>query len=365
MKIKKILTSQAEPGMVVAKDIYTFSNQMLIGENTPLTDRVISRLQFYSIFEISIYADGGNVNETRKKTPKISKSNTHLERIRSSEEYKEFNEEYTKQVDVLKDSLNQILISNDEIDIDALLLQMHEILSKSRNVIHLFDMLHSMRNYDDLTYVHSVNVSLICHVFGEWLKLKPEDIEILTLCGLFHDIGKLQIPQDIIEKPTALSEEEYKTMKSHTVKGYQLLKNRQIDERIKYAALMHHERCDGSGYPNHYHAKSINEFAKIVAIADVYDAMTSARVYRAPLCPFEVLHIFESEGLSVYDPKYLLIFFDGILQTYVMNTVRLSNGAEGKIIMINKNSLSQPVVQVGDEFIDLSKDKSLYIEAII
>lgn len=162
-----------------------------------------------------------------------------------------------------------------------------------------------------------------------------------------------------------MTDAEYSTIKTHTINGYQILKNRDIDQRIKYTALMHHERCNGSGYPNKFHSSNIDSFAKIVAIADVYDAMTSARVYRSALSPFEAISNFESEGLQKYDPHYIITFLEEIVLSYLGNRVLLSNHLEGEIIMINKQALSKPIVQVGKRFIDLSKEKDLTIVAIL
>jgi putative nucleotidyltransferase with HDIG domain len=200
---------------------------------------------------------------------------------------------------------------------------------------------------------------------GKWLHFMPDDLEVITLCGLLHDIGKLMIPNKIITKPDRLTDEEFSTIKTHTIRGYNLLKTKQIDSRIKHAALMHHERCDGSGYPYGFFSDQIDHFAKLVAIADVYDAMTCSRVYRGPLCPFEVVNIFETEGLTKYDPKCIIIFLESIVQTYIHNRVRLNNNQEGEIIMINKLDLSRPVVKVGDEFVDLSKKRNLFIESLV
>ena len=151
----------------------------------------------------------------------------------------------------------------------------------------------------------------------------------------------------------------------HTIKGYNIIKDKDIDSRIVNTILMHHERCDGSGYPNGLTGNQIDDFAKIVAIADVYDAMTSARIYRGPLCPFEVIELFETEGYQKYDAHYLLTFLDGIVQTYIHNEVRLSNGQKGKIVMLNKNALTKPVIQSGKSFIDLSKHKEISILEIL
>ena len=110
-------------------------------------------------------------------------------------------------------------------------------------------MLHNMREMDDSTYVHSINVALIATVLGRWLHMSEEELKILTSSGLLHDIGKLLIPKEILTKPKKLTEEEYTIIKTHPKKGFELLKTLDLDERILFSTLAHHERCDGSGYP--------------------------------------------------------------------------------------------------------------------
>ncbi len=124
-----------------------------------------------------------------------------------------------------------------------------------------------------------------------------------------HDVGKFLIPSDILNKKEKLTDNEFALIKQHPVLGYDLLKELNIDYHVKQAALSHHERCDGSGYPLGLKTNEIDDHAMIVSIADVYDAMTSARKYRTPLCPFEVIAEFEKDGLSKYKPQYILTFF--------------------------------------------------------
>jgi putative nucleotidyltransferase with HDIG domain len=290
---------------------------------------------------------------------------TYYEEILKSEAFRHFQLAYQNTVSGFKDSLDNIVTGQKNIDTEQLLNEVHKILSQCDTSIALFDMLHCMRQYDDTTYIHSLNVSLICNIIGRWLNYSKEDLEVLTLSGLLHDIGKLMIPNDIITKPAKLTEDEFSTVKTHTIRGYNLLKDKPIDPRIMRVALMHHERCNGSGYPYGLTGNKIDPFAKLVSIADVYDAMTCARVYRGPLCPFEVINVFETEGFSKYDPKYILTFLEGIVQTYINNNVRLSNKQEGEIVLINRLDLSRPVVMAGNQFIDLSKRRDLYIEALI
>lgn len=360
MRVVKLLTSQAIPGMIAADDIYTKDHQLVIAKDTVLTDKIITRLEFYSITDILVLSDSELMDAETKYI-----ETTFYGEIRKSEAFHRFHKAYQNTVNEYKNTFDNIVSNQAEIDVDHLLSDVSKILFQSSSNIELFNMLHCIRHYDDTTYLHSLNVSLICNIIGKWLHLSPEDLEVITLCGLLHDIGKLLIPSNIIMKPARLTDEEFSTIKTHTLRGYNILKDKNIDKRIKLSALLHHERCDGSGYPYGFGGDQIDPFAKLVAIADVYDAMTCARVYRGPLCPFEVVNIFETEGLTKYDPKYIMTFLEGIVQTYINNNVRLSNQQEGEIIMINKSELSRPVVRVGTEYIDLTRSRNLSIEALL
>lgn len=360
MDTQKILTSQAIPGMVVAEDVYTKDLHLIIGKDTVLTDKIITRLEFYSITDITVYAKDSFIHIENEYI-----ENTFFNEIKNSESFKLFNKAYHNAVNNIKESFNNLVRNNQDVNPDQLLLDVNKILYQCKTNIELFNMLHCMREYDEPTYIHSLNVALICNILGKWLHFSKEDLETITLCGLLHDVGKMLVPNDIISKPAKLTNEEFMVIKTHAVRGFNLLRDKNIDVRIKNTALMHHERCDGSGYPNGLVAHEIEPFAKLVAIADVYDAMTCARVYRGPLCPFEVIHLFETEGYRKYDTRYILTFLEGIVQTYINANVRLNNDMKGEIVMINKFALSKPVVKVGSDFIDLSRQRELYIAALI
>ncbi|CUH93882.1 HD-GYP domain-containing protein [Herbinix luporum] len=360
MNIIKTLTSQAIPGMIVAEDIYTKDHYLIIAKDTVLTDKIITRLKFYSITDFYIYCEDNLVKEETEYF-----ENTFYTEIKKSESFRRFHIAYQNTLNDLKSSIEDLINNNNKVDTDKLFSDVSKIIYQCNTNIELFNMLHCMRQYDDTTYIHSLNVALICNIMGKWLDFSPEDLEVITISGLLHDLGKILIPEDIIKKPAKLTDEEFSVVKTHTLRGYRLLSEKDIDERIKNSALMHHERCDGSGYPNGLISHEIDPFAKLIAIADVYDAMTCARVYRGPLCPFEVINLFETEGYLKYDTKYILTFLEGIVQTYIHNNVRLNNKMEGEIVLINKFDLSRPVIMCGDQFIDLSKHRDLYIEALI
>lgn len=369
MKTKRILTNQAVPGMVVAEDIYTFNNQLIIGKNATLTNRTITRLKFYSIYDIRIILDeGGSESESTGENTTIffPPTKSFLQDVRSSEEFIKFNSKFVTTVDNLKSTFAQIAENPSEpIAVEKMLAETNKILKECRNGVHLFHILESMRDYDDLTYAHSLSVSLICGAMGHWFGFNDDDIATLTLSGLLHDIGKMAMPQELITKPGPLSAAEYKIIQSHPQKGFELIKQQNLDQRVKNTVLMHHERCNGNGYPHRLTTSKIDTFAKIVSIADTYEAMTAARVYREAICPFEVIRVFETEGLVEYDPHYLLSFLEHMVETYVQSRVHLSNGLEGEVIMINKFDLSRPIVKIQNLYIDLSKRKHLTITSVL
>lgn len=384
MKIKKINVRDASPDMIIAEDVYTYSGQNIVSSGTVLTNRTITRIKFYCINEISVYVreeeyddlseemqtPSDELYDYAEKNKKAAEYSRRLEEdyagiIRSTKEYVHFNQNVINSAKVLENSLSSFITkAGENLDTNLLLNQTKEIIIMNRNPLNTFHMLQNMRKYDDATFIHCLNVAIICNVFGHWIHMSHKDIDILTLAGLLHDVGKMEIPERIIKKPELLTDSEYSVVKLHPKRGYNLLEPIRMDERIKNVALMHHERCDGTGYPQGLKSDQIDEFAKMVAIVDIYDAMTSARVYRGPLCPFEVITIFESEGYEKFDPKYIIPFLEGIVNSYLNEKVILSDGRIGTIVLNNKNALSRPVVRVGNDLIDLSKEKNLSIQEI-
>lgn len=366
--MQRVRTANLKPGMITAEDVYSYNNQMILPKNTVLTDKMITRLEFYSVLAIRVTNAPDNVAETseiNEVIPEISETSSYAQKVKASKQFQEFEKNYIENANIFKNALFNVAKGNAKLDTDSLIKIVDDLIDEEMTTYSLFDMLHNMRQYNDMTYMHCMNVSLICNISARWLGYSSVDIKKLTLCGLLHDIGKIMVPEEIMNKPDKLTPAEYNIVKTHTLQGYRILKDLDIDNDIKECALMHHERCDGSGYPLGLVSDKINPYAKIVAIADVYDAMTAARLYRGPLCPFRVIGIFETEGLQKYDSKYILTFLEHIGETYLNNRVKLNNGVEGEVVFINKNSISRPMIQCGTEFIDLSKETDLYIETFV
>lgn len=378
MAAKRILTSRATQNMIVADDVYTSDDKLVIPEGTVLTEDIIDSLKEYGVFAIRIKVDDDGNNaaaENEKVTPagdealneqrqeiKNSAEQEHesfLKQVKESKEFEVFHSAFVDSVDNLKNVFSKVVMHNEQIDGESILSDVENVVSKGRNSIHILDMLQCMRGYDDVTYVHSVNVALLSNMIGRivYPDISDEELKVLTLAGLLYDIGKMMVPDNIIQKKGRLTLPEYNLVKTHVLFGNNILKGiDNLDPRIAEVAMRHHERCDGTGYPGGYKREQIEPFARIVAIADTYDAMTSDRAYRAAICPFDVIEMFEREGIVKYDVAFLLPFLEKAVQAYMNTDVRLSTNQIGKVIMINKNEFSKPVVQVGDEFYDLSKE---------
>lgn len=375
---KRILTSRATQNMIVADDVYTSDDKLVIPEGTVLTEDIIVQLKEYGVFAIRIKVDedGNNaaaenekvmpagdevLNEQRQeiKNSAEQEQESFLKQVKESKEFEVFHSAFVDSVDNLKNVFSKVVMHNEQIDGESILSDVENVVSKGRNSIHILDMLQCMRGYDDVTYVHSVNVALLSNMIGRivYPDISDEELKVLTLAGLLHDIGKMMVPDNIIQKKGRLTLPEYNLVKTHVLFGNNILKGiDNLDPRIAEVAMRHHERCDGTGYPGGYKREQIEPFARIVAIADTYDAMTSDRAYRAAICPFDVIEMFEREGIVKYDVEFLLPFLEKAVQAYMNTNVRLSTNQIGKVIMINKNEFSKPVVQVGDEFYDLSKE---------
>lgn len=406
--IKKVPPRELKIGMVALEAIKTPLGQELAPAGVPLTRQIINKMKLYNVdyalvdveetFDDIIEAEIKAAEPTPAPAPqviyipvpvpmaepvkeepvveekkaeehktRIEETKTHSQKIVESSEFKGFQLDYFKAIENLKEVFEGVANNKGyRINEQALVDSVSPLFQTRNTITELFDMLHHMHALDDTVYAHCINVALIARMIGRWLHLEQHGLDVLTCCGLLHDIGKLSIPEEVLNKPGKLTDEEFAMIKSHPKNGYELLRNQDIDNRIKQSALMHHERYDGSGYPNGLQSEFLSDFAMIIAIADVYDAMTAARSYRVPLCPFQVIANFEKDGYQKYHTKYIYLFLHRIASTYQNNRVMLSDGRGCKIIMLNQNNLSRPVVQFDDgECIDLSKQSELTITKIL
>lgn len=338
-EVRVMRTSDCEPGMVLATDIMNDYGAVILYQNSILDEYSINKLTKLGLNFVKVYKD----YEFKEKKQIIIEAqyNNNLE------EFKQVIWDISCGKTLEIDRINEVSrsLSNNFDSINDLVL----CLSKVRSI-------------NEYTYTHSLNVSLLCSLLGSWLNLSHTQIEQLSYCGILHDIGKSKISPYILNKPDALTEDEFEEIKKHPVIGYKLLEqNEKIGKDIALGVLMHHEREDGTGYPLGLKSNQIHYYAKILAVVDVYDAMTSNRVYKKRQPPFDVLEMYESEYLTKCDAGIMLTFLKHISSYYVGTMVKLSDGSTGEIVYINSNRISRPLIKTNNTIIDLSMIPELKI----
>lgn len=332
------------PGMVLAEDVGSLiSGAILISKNTVLNKKSIERIYEHKIRHVFIYSEEDTMNEVDNKM-----------------EIK-----YEILADKMEDVFSDIKIGK-----KIILTEINEELDELVNEIlvndNILGRMRQLEEKDDYTFNHSLNVSMLATMLGKWIGYSQKQIKQLALTGLFHDIGKLKISDNIINKPGKLTDTEFNKMKQHPIYSYNILKETVgISSNVAMGALQHHEREDGSGYPLGLKSKEIHEYAKIIAVCDTYDAITSNRVYKPKVSPFFAAEVLREESFTVLDPRFTKIFLDKIAGFYVGCTVLLSNGEKGEIIYIHPQVPTKSVVNVGDGFIDFLKPQEIEIIDII
>lgn len=212
-----------------------------------------------------------------------------------------------------------------------------------------------------------MNVSIISIALGNWLHYSLGDLRLLAMSGLLHDLGKMKISNMILDKPGKLTPKEFEIMKKHPLYGYNYLKDAiGISKIVTNAVLQHHEREDGSGYPLKIKGDQIHPYAKILAIADVFDAITSNKSYSEKKNPFYAQEIIQSDSFSKLDPGICYTFLKNLSKMYIGKAVLLTDGTIGEIVYIHANAPTRPVIKVDEEnYVDLSTNRSIDVQEMI
>ncbi len=235
-------------------------------------------------------------------------------------------------------------------------------MSASADVFQLFQ---AVKATDEYTYQHNIGVGILSTLIGRWLNLSEPDIGTLSLAATLHDIGKVKVPIEILNKPGKLTDTEFSLIKKHAIFGYEILKDTiGLNSRIPLVALQHHERSDGRGYPLGLKEDKVDYFSKIVAVADIFHAMSSKRPYHDPIPFNEIIGQMRKGTFGELDPVIVSVFLDNIVKRMIGQNVVLTDGRVGEVISLNPHDIETPLIKIADEFIDLSKRNELRIKEI-
>lgn len=348
MDTKYVNVDEKCMGEIIAEDLYDAAGTLIISRNAVINEYVIDKLFHFGITSIAVFNSPLDIKEETKK-----------------QSYVEFKISYQENVDSVKEVLAD-LASGKELNFEKVDNLSNSLFSKVSKNYYVVDCLNEMRTMDEYTYYHGINVSIYAMLLAKWLNLSERQVKDVTLAGILHDLGKARIPEAILNKKGALLPEEYEKVKEHSVLGYNIVKsNPQLSKAIIKVVLMHHEREDGSGYPLGVTGDKLNLYTKIIAVADVYDAMTSERAYRQRFTPFETFREFENTGYGKFDTRIMLTFLANIANFYSGAKVRMNTGEAGEIVYVPPHDISHPVVKINNKYIDTAKYKEFTIAQMI
>ena len=221
-----------------------------------------------------------------------------------------------------------------------------EILGNRNLVINMVD----IKVFDDYTYYHSVNVAVLSIVMGVALEFDRKQLQNLCLGALLHDLGKVFVPKNILDKEGKLTAAEFEEVKKHPQTGYEYIEKAfHFSDTVMSAIMDHHERYDGTGYPAGRTSKNISSYAKIIAIADVYDALTSDRPYRKAMLPSEAIELIMGSAGTHFEPELVETFLKKIAPYPIGTLVKLSNGCTGIVIDNYENYCLRPIIRILEE----------------
>ncbi|MNE12920.1 Cyclic di-GMP phosphodiesterase response regulator RpfG [compost metagenome] len=270
---------------------------------------------------------------------------------------------FDKAVDGFEQMFLEALSSGtfDNSQVDEMLEPIVNELVGQKDVISLLLVLNDSDNY---TYNHSMQVGMLSYYIATWLGYPKDEAYIVGKAGYLIDIGKSMISQEILSKPGKLTPEEFEQVKLHTLYGHDIILKSTGDELLALIAQQHHEREDGSGYPHGLTEKDIHPYAKITAVADVYTAMTSNRVYKSKQEFLTVLRELNSLSFGKLSAEPTQLLIKHLLPNFIGKKVTLSTGETGSIVMTNPTDFFRPLVQADSRFIDLSKERETIISEI-
>jgi HD-GYP domain-containing protein (c-di-GMP phosphodiesterase class II) len=330
--LRRISIHSLSPGMLVARSVYNKNGHALLKAGTVLTGRFIERLTILGIQ--SLYIEDGLL-------PDIEVNDVIQEETRAKAVLLVRNLIGHEEIDPRSVIKRSAIFSRDLMDTVSEIID--QLLENSKTVVNLVD----IRSYDEYTFAHSVNVCVLSIMTGISLGYDKKRLNALALGTLMHDVGKILIPQELLNKPAALTTEEFEELKKHCLYGNRLLKSSNILGALAASvALQHHERYNGQGYPRGLAGKEIHEFSRIAGIADTYDAITVDRVYRKAIPPKDAWELVDRSGGTLFDDEITKIFLSHIAAYPVGTIVRLNNNEVGAVIENIKGCSNLPKIRI-------------------
>ncbi|WP_160035479.1 HD-GYP domain-containing protein [Paenibacillus sp. An7] len=359
-----------KPGAKLVKDVYTPLGGLLLPKGKVILPRDLDILRAFLIQTVDI--DSNQTKQNKPSPPQNSKKqemeqkreeDAQFEQIVRSAELTSFDEEYDKMITLIKKSFNEA--GAFDIPIFELRTQLEILILHIKKYQVLYFVPSSIKK-EEYMFHNGVLTALTSYLLAQWCKLPSKDWVQVALAGLLHNIGNSKIDQSLIISPNLLSDLEEEEVRKHTTYGYNILKQvKAINDGVRLTALQHHEKIDGSGYPLKLVGEQIHIYARIVAVADIFHAMTLDKPYKESQSPYLVLEQILLESFGKLDPKIVQIFIRRVTQFHHGTIVRLSDERIGEIIFTDRDHPTRPMVSVEGTIVNLVAQRQLYIKELI
>lgn len=335
--MRLITIDKCESGIKLGKTIYSENGNVLLMAGTVLTDGLLKKLKKYHIFTLYVEDDvseGIDIIESIPQPLLIESINVVTEGLNDL-------------ASLSKKCANIRTMAKSERAIRSFKKIFRDILSCLTENPTALNLLATTNIHDNYLYSHSVNVAIYSCQLGIANGLPLKTIEEIGLGAILHDLGKLNISPDILNKPGKLTKEEYDHVKLHCEQGFDILRKiHEIPLTVSHCAFQHHEKVDGTGYPRGLKCNEIHKYAKILAVADVFDAITSHRVYRPAMLPHKGIELLYAGNGTHFDQKQVYLFKDSIAIYPQGITVKLNNGRTGIVSKYNFKAVGRPTVRI-------------------
>ena len=237
----------------------------------------------------------------------------------------------------------------------------NDLIVSSTDLVNLVD----VKTYDDYTYQHSVNTCILSILVAMRMGYNENRLKTLGMGVLLRDLGEIMIPVGIMNKPGKLTEEELAEVKKHPLNGYNMLQEKSgLDPVVTSVALQHHEKLNGNGYPQGLKGDNIHEFSRITILVDIYDALTSNRIYKAKVAPHKVLNLIAAKSNEEFDPRIVEIFLSKVARYPVGSIVELKTGERAVVLENALEKFDEPLIRIITDSEGAEIDKPYTLEAL-
>ena len=359
-----IKVQELKLGSVVAEDIFANTQTPIIYKNSKITHEHLHVFKVFNISSVLIYIEN---NYKQNLNDNLESLTTFISATLPSESYNSFDKLYTEAVGIFKKEFSNWSAGAkvDIAKIRTLILPLVERVLEDRS--YTFD-LNSYSTPKDYLYHHSIATGLISAVLAQKLGLDKGNCYQMALAGTLADCGMSKVSSKIRENKQALTAIEFAEIRKHPIHSYSMVKDSPVlKKEMKEAIFKHHERLDGSGYPTGTKISTSLDFSQIIAVADVYHAMTCERLYRTKQSPFIVIEMIKESEFGKFDIKVVQALIDLIVELPIGTKVELSNLERGEVMFINKYVPTRPLIKLEStgELIDLSTNRSFYITRVL